>query len=272
MEDTIDLYADSANMNLINICKPLLNMGWYLDNDGKLKTPTKIATNIPWIFASQDDTRKCDLWHGVFFNVFGWLPSACLSCWKVVVRPKTLEDLFNLHEMQKEMGLSSKCGIEVRDTVFGLYGGYFYADTQVQGAMIYEEVAREVQKRLAEGTPVIFKRGCTEFEHKYGDSANWQDHVTEEQIHMERRLDRFLETHEKIPQPEVVKHSIYKRWIEYAYSHGDPTYRKFTGGKDLFTPYRTYNDAVPEILYGQENHDPERGAGAEHEEPPGPPA
>ncbi len=245
MEESIDLYSQSANLNLINICKPLLDSGWYLDTDGKLKSQSKIATNMPWVFAAQDDYRKCNLWHGVFFNVFGWLPSPCLECWKVVVRPTTLKDLFELHEIQKDLGLSSKCGIEVRESVCGLYGGYFYADSMDEGKVIFLEVQKEIEQRFSDKTaPVILKRGCTEFEHHFGDSKNWDNKVTNHQIMMEKKLDRFIETHEKIAQPQVVKDAIYKRWIEWAYAAGDKTYQQFTGGQNLYTPYRVYNDQV----------------------------
>lgn len=259
----MDLYALSKDMNLVNICQPLFNSGWYLDTDGKIKTPSKIATNIPWVFVEQEDARKCNLWHGIFFNVFGWLPSACLECWKVVVRPQTVSDLFELHEIQMDMGLFSKCGIEVRESVCGLYGGYFYNDSLDQGYTVQAEVKKEVTKRLEHEAPVILKRGCTEFEHKYGDSYYWESHVSDKQIYMERRLDRFIETHEKTAQPQVVKESIYKRWIEFAHASGDISYKKFTDGKPLYTPYRTYNDVKKD--YGADDTDLQRYAWSEHE-------
>jgi len=244
----VDLYTYSKDGNLLNICQPLIDRGWYLDTDGKIKTPTRIATATPWIFAAQDETRKCGLWHGVFFNVFGWLPSACLECWKVVVRPQTLQDLFNLHELQMQMGLSSKCGIERRQSVCGLYGGYFYTDSLEQGKHIYKEVEKRVKEKLEQDAPIILKRGCTEFEHKFGDSYYWENHVSSGQIELERRLDRFIETQEKIAQPSVVKEAIYKDWIEFAHSSGDPTYKNFTDGQPIYPPYRTYDP------YEDENH------------------
>lgn len=240
MEESINLYDHVKCHNLINICKPLIKQGYYLDLDGKLKSESRVATDMPWVFCRQDDSRRCNLWHSVFFGVFGWLPSQCLECWKVVVRPKTLQDLFELREVQRNLELSSKCGIEVRETVHGLYGGYFYCDSKDQGFEVLKVVREEISKNLKNEAPAFLKRGCTEFEHKFGDSLNWEEHVTEQQIAVEKKLSCFIDTRERIEQPQVVKDSIYKRWIEWAYQNGDPTYSLYTGGKPLYEPYRTY--------------------------------
>lgn len=248
MQDTsINLYDHVCTQNLINICKPLINQGYYLDMDGKLKCASRVATDMPWVFCRQDDSRKCNLWHGIFFNVFGWLPSPCLECWKVVVRPKSLKDLFELREVQRDMELSSKCGIEVRDSVHGLYGGYWYCDSIGHGKQVWAAVKKEVDSRLSADTPVMLKRGCTEFELKFGDSANWEEHVNEQQIYMEKKLSCFIDTKERIEQPDVVKEAIYKKWIEYAHANGDSTYRLFTDNKPLYAPYRTYHDEVEDV-------------------------
>lgn len=250
MEESIDLYDHVCTQNLINICRPLINQGYYLDHDGKLKAVSRVATDMPWVFCRQDDSRRCNLWHGVFFNVFGWLPSPCLECWKVVVRPKTLQDLFELREVQRTLELSSKCGIEVRETVHGLYGGYFYCDSKEDGLLVYETVKKEIKENLKNETPVLLKRGCTEFEHKFGDSSKWEEHITNQQVYMERKLGCFIDTKERIEQPQVVKESIYKRWIEWAYQNGDSTYILYTGGKPLYPPYETYHD---ELDGGEDN-------------------
>jgi len=237
-----DFYSQIASYNVLELCKPLLDQGWYLDTDGKLRTMSKLSTNLPWVFAAQDETRKCGLWHGVFFGVMGMLPSSCLQCWKVVVRPKTLLDLFKLHKIQKEIGMPSKCGIEVREQVHGLYGGYFYNDSIEQGQRTYAQVRQEVDRNLAPDTKVILKRGCTEFELKFGDSSQWDSLVSDYQIEIERKLDCFVETRERVEQQGTIKHSVYKRWIDWAYAMGDETYLHFTEGRGLYPAVTTYHE------------------------------
>jgi len=236
-----DLYSQIASYNVLELCKPLLDQGWHLGTDGKLRATTRLATNIPWVFAVQDETRKCSLWHSIFFGVLGMLPSPCLGCWKVVVRPKTLADLFELHEIQKEMGIPSKCGIEVREQVHGLYGGYFYNDSPEQGQRVYEQVRDAVGERLAPDTKVILKRGCTEFEIKFGDSSQWDSLITDYQLEIETKLDCFIETRERIEQQESIRKSIFKRWIEWAHASGDETYLQFTDGRLLYPSVTTYH-------------------------------
>ena len=70
-----------------------------------------------------------------------WVPSKCMGCWKVVVRLKTLKQLFSLLQLQMRMGRPSKCGIEVRESVNGLYGGYFYNHSLEEGLECYSAVA-----------------------------------------------------------------------------------------------------------------------------------
>ena len=243
MSECIDLYNQIKNQNLVAVCKLLLENGFYLGTDGKLKSEARVATNLPWVFARHDETRKCNLWHSVFFNVFGWLPSPCLDCWKVVIRPRSLADLFKVRDMQHEMELSSKCGIEVRESVHGLYGGDWYCDSLEQGKSILQEVIDDA-RALKIDAPVFLKRGCTEFEFKFGDSASWDDVVTESQRFMEKKLSNFIDTSERIAQPDVVKDSIYKRWIEFAFANGDPTYAQFTNGEPLYAPYRLYGSSM----------------------------
>lgn len=262
-EEAINLYSQIANLNLVSLCQPLIKQGWYLDFDGKLKCVSRVATDMPWIFAKQDDSRRCNLWHGIFFNVFGWLPSPCLECWKVVVRPKTVRDLFELHEIQKEFELSSKAGIEVRPSVPGLYGGYFYCDSKDHGLKVFESVKEEIYRRL-DNASVILKRGCTEFEHKFGDSSEWENHISEQQIFLEKKLSCFIETSERIEQPQVVKEAIYKKWIEWAHQSGDNTYLLFTANTPLYPPYRTYHE---EMLHDKESKYNEGDFGVEHQGP-----
>lgn len=247
MDKVIDLYSDVKSFNPIELCRPLIDKGWYLDTDDRLKAPSKPAIDIPWVFAVQDDSRKCNLWHGIFFNLLGLLPSPCLQCWKVVVRPQTLEDLFELHEIQKEMGWPSKCGIEIRRTVCGLYGGYFYTDSKPQGQKMWSFVRHEVDQRLWPETSVILKRGCTEFEHHFGNSAKWDELIDDNQIYTEKKLDSFIDSNERLEQPKIVKRAVFNRWIEWAFRSGDMTYLKFTGNKSLVPGYKTYHEETVEL-------------------------
>ena len=254
--------------DVVKMLQPLIDEGshYYRLEDGKAKI--KLATiphNTPWIQAKGMPGLNCLLWHSILFDrVVPYLPfkekfvpRGCQSCWKVVVKPRTLQQLFNLHEMQKRLDLPSKAGIENRPSVPGLYGGYFYNRSLEAGRYCYEIVKTAMleNEHLAplvdevdehgKTTRIILKRGCTEFEHLLGDSSKWE--VTPEQEFIEELINQYIiDENASIRQPDQFIWNIKRRWIEFAWEHGDPTYARYTGGKPLYPSYVTYHQ--PEIL------------------------
>lgn len=237
-------YEELASFNKIRVIQKILQAGYAFNMEGKLEAPRKVmATNTPWVFARQDENRHCEVWHRIWFGLLNLLPSPCLECWKVVVRPKTLRDLFRLREIQVEMNRPSKCGIEIRDTVNGHYGGYFYCDSKNEGLLRWAEVKKMVDARMDNETPVILKRGCTEFEAEFGDSARWEEHVTDEQRDFEQFLVDLMPYDSNPPQMDLIKPDVMQRWIEFAWDRADPTVTDFTpDGGPLHAPYTKYHN------------------------------
>lgn len=252
--------------------KPLIERaGWrWREADGKIHAQLKPSViETPWHHVKSDYRLKCGMWHQIMFDLVGaalpngqkFVPSKCQSCYKVVVRPKTLTQLFALKDLQENMNCPCKCGIERRDTVHGLYGGYFYNVGLKEGLDKYQMVKDAVlnNKYLGEeiADNVILKRGCTEYEHACGDSDKWE--VTDAQLHVEGLLERWLITDDtEVVQPIKLIHHVHRRWIEWAYACGDQTYALFTGGKPLYPAYKTYHhiklDEVGNIINSEINN------------------
>jgi hypothetical protein len=172
-----------------------------------------------------------------------WVPSDCQGCWKVVVRPPTLLALFALEHLQKRLDRPSKCGIEVRESVHGLYGGYFYNLSLEDGRECYAAVraAVDADELLGPDVPVLLKRGCTEYELEAGPSDEWK--VTPDQERAEAEIKRlFVSDHNFSAQPDHLVTRVHRKWIEFAYAAGDETYKHFTNGEPLFPPYVTYHE------------------------------
>ena len=131
--------------------------------------------------------------------------------------------------------MPSKCGIEERPIVHGLYGGYFYNDSLEEGLECYEKVCDAVDM------PISLKRGCTEFELACGNSRTWE--VTDSQLGFEDMVDRcvvkYPEDHAR--QSFHAIQGVHRSWIEWAYAHGDKTYLEYTDGWPLYTPPATYH-------------------------------
>jgi len=246
-KDRKNLYLRLDKLNLIKKLQPLLGKSYHLRiEDGKfVPNNPAMADGAPWVYVQTTDDARCDIYHRVFFNILKHVPSYCRECYKVVVRPRNLVELFDLYEYQREMGVPCKCGIERRPTTSSLYGGYFYNRGLDAGKECYARVREQTDKHLSKETPVILKRACTEFEigpDAFGPSDEWPD-CTAEEIDMENYImAHFPRVGYGTPQPDHVTADVMMEWIGHAYRYGDPTYSEFTDGSPLFPPYVTYHE------------------------------
>ncbi len=138
-----------------------------------------------------------------------------------------------LLKIEERLDVYSKCGVEVRKYVSGLYGGYFYIDNAEEGQDRYRQIRKLVDDNLSEKVAVILKRGCTEYEMQYGRSDMW-GFPDEKQLMKEKKIDEMyvVENHD-LPQSDFLKAKAILGWIEFAFEHGDETYKQFTGGQTL---------------------------------------
>jgi hypothetical protein len=191
--------------------------------DGKIHASMVKMLHYPYVFANQSEDRDCTFKHHILFDVIfeqGMVPSKCFDCWKVVVAPKTYEDLVRLYEFQKGFGKPCKCGVEGdREMSSRLYAGYFYNDSFEGGVECWKKVS-------ALGMPTILKRGCTEFEMACGPSDKWE--IKPGQLEIEEAADRmFVRDGKKMfMQKPYERAEILKEWVRCAHRWGDMTYLK----------------------------------------------
>jgi len=232
-----NLYLYLSKLDLITPLEPLLSTRKARITGGNW--------NTPWIYTCPDDKARCNLYHRVFFDALHHIHSYCRDCYKVVVRPRTIIELFDLYELEKNIGSPCKCGREVRETTSSWYGGYFYNRGKQAGLEKYKEVRELVNEQLSPETPVILKRACTEFEigdGSKGPSDKWPDITWEER-------EWELEYEALFPsgaiggrQPVGVQAYVMRRWIHYAFTKNDQSYKQLTGGNPLIPPYVTYHE------------------------------
>lgn len=271
-----------VNADILEKGKALFAQGFSIrprDNKIAPAVPGK-SFNVPWVYVCPDDSKDCGFWHQVIFDTYGLFPLGCLDCWKVVVRPKTVKQLFALHEYQDSEYKYSrtkngtpagycKCGIELRKYVHGNYGGYFYNSSLEEGLQCYEKVRADITKYIGADISVTLKRACTEYELKYGDSSRWEELLEKgsyedkdgnvitvppldvlkqkiEAIKLNVSMtaeDMQAEEGYNVQQPGYVKIHVMRSWLERAYDVGDPTALEFNeGGKLYYTPPVTYHN------------------------------
>lgn len=265
--------------NIIRAFRPGFASGRYYirPDDQKITQFTTIATGdegevYPWIHIRPDPTRFCRFYQDVF-TYMGFIHSRCLNCWKVVIKPRTVWQLIDLHELlaTKMARHYSKCGIERRKYVHANYGGYIYcnilAEAKARHAEIRDEIAQtpSLASLLKERDPegrlknVIIKRYCTEFELKAGDSAEYKRPPIADRIEAKMK-ERFDLPVQEVPQPEELKEEIMANWIEFAWERDDPTAALCNDGP-LYTPPRVYHDPETEEKDDDEEKGTKKGTG-----------
>lgn len=243
--------------------------GWYISRaTGKITAgqPIGISTEINWIHPNPDQDRCCQVYR-VMAETLKFVPSRCMDCWKVVVKPSTVYELMNLYAAQKKFVENHigkdrfcKCGIETREYVHYNYGGYFYTDSKKQGLYRYGQVRKMVDK-INPKIPVILKRYCTEYELEFGPSNEYERPKGSDELekHFLDAIDLESIGDNPMQTKFIIEHNI-RKWMEFAWGRGDPTVTMFNDNEPLFRPSVTYHDRYADVeeeliqKYGGDKH------------------
>jgi hypothetical protein len=230
--------------------KPLLDSGrWSFTADGKIARKREGGAYVtPWVKVRRCPKRQCTRHHRVLFRLFGVIPRFCFDCYKVVVRPRSVVELFKLLEVFRGFPehLACKCGLELRDYVPALYGGYVYSLGIDEGRELHRLVGDAVAEQISPDVPVILKRACTEFELEYGDSEKWRYRPGW------RLCEQWVDDHFRFParapdQPDFVQVSVMNNWFRHAHGAGDMSYLILNGGEAIHNPSVTYKREGEEL-------------------------
>jgi len=211
---------------------------------GKFLVRDQLGCDVNWVHQKIAKDRQCKKWK-MYFNIYHFIPENCHKCFKIVVRLKTLKDLFKMRELQQRLDYFSKCGPENRKIVPALYGAYWYCPIKegLRGARkLHAEIQAEITKVSPEDTVAILKRGCSEMELSKGASDTWVYSLNDAKL--ELLLESLFEVEESLDGlPKYVEHHVLRKWIEWAYEHGDETYLDYVS-KPLIAPAVTYHDSA----------------------------
>jgi len=239
------------------------NSLWWNEDDKIDIVGKKMVPRDDFILVRTHPDHRCMWWHDIWFPCYGIIPTSCQTCWKVVCKPRKLPQLFALLDLMLNKDTKPcKCGIERRESVSGLYGGYFYNDSLEEGrerynsvkkAMLEDEVLAPLLDEVNDQgfpTRLILKRACTEYEIRVHSKQNiehrrsdeWE--ITPEQLELEERLNASYAVAESKNRGQTtdLKAHIIATWIEFAASNGDDTYLQYTGGQPFYPKYITYHE------------------------------
>lgn len=223
-DDLITPIAEDINAGVFRVTKD-----WKLAH--RIEDLPSIKT--PWIFSGTDTGRCCKRWM-LYFSKYGIISRNCFNCWKTVTRPRNVNELFKLLDLQtklKDEGQNSKCGIERRPVASwkNFYGGFWYNPLEdgLEGARENtKKIVEAIRNEIAEDFPVILKRACTEMELAAGPSNEWT--LPAWQKGKEDAMDALFEIPEPNNyQPFWVKNYIKRQWLEYAFENQDSYAKEF---------------------------------------------
>lgn len=175
----------------------------------------------PWIYVKYYTKGNCILWSRMFYDMVvkqlpkkkRFIPSPCMECYKVFIRPETWKEFMEVYERMQPLELSSKCGIERRDGVDALYGAYFYCRGLDSGLDVLDKVRANVSERA------FLKRACTEFERDFGHSDTWVKKPWQPGIEQEF-FSRIYINNFKHPQTDDEKKQMIQMWEKWAEKRG----------------------------------------------------
>jgi len=246
VENQRQMGGEYRKWNKLDILTPMNSMmhqGYHINAEtGMICIKRAHGFQTPWVHVVQTPTKRCGIDHQIKFEKFGFIPPRCLQCWKVVVMPRTLKELFQLEQVEYVLQRPSKCGIEVRNYTPRHYGGYFYNDSVEEGRECYEVVREAVNDMISPEVGVILKRGCTEMEMKCGNAGFW--HITPEHLELDQIIEDRVENSAAISskQADYVVAHVKNEWMKWAFSHGDMTYKEFNGGMNMFPDYQYFHE------------------------------
>lgn len=140
-------------------------------------TDAEIAGKPRQIFRGTPGDRWKDahpggcLRHMEVFKRFKVIPRYCFDCYKVLVTPRSIVELFKLLVLFERMVLpldnTRKCMVEARHDCSGAYKGFVYCRGMDEGNEVRKIVRKLVSEEISPQVQVTLKRGCSEYAHVY---------------------------------------------------------------------------------------------------------
>lgn len=244
-----------------NILAPIIHRikagAFEISVDHKIHLDGSILPERPWLAHMPDLERLCGKWKEIYFTYYSIIPEGCRNCWKIMFKPATVTELFQLRDLQASMDISSKCGIETRGFTGnrGGYAAFWYVplNAGLKGAReMHSLIDAKIQARFGrEGKRVVnLKRGCTEMENytlkMLNVGSNKWDEIAKKMSMNEK--EALLET--IFVDPPIVTNApgfcdinTEQLFLDFAFENGDLTYLEHTGGIPHMDPLVFYEDS-----------------------------
>lgn len=251
--------------DVVGKLQPFVNrheIGYDFIGDEWLQMHETKETNTPWLVHKRSKGQLCHIFHTTYFGIFGCVPELCFKhCWKLAacnkgvkddqVQQLCMRDVLDIEELQQELDLPSKCGMDRRDYTQNIWGSFWYTSSLDEAKEKYP-IIRDGLDKIDPNINLVIKRSCTEFELAIGPSDTWDD-MERPWSEKEDVLNDWILRQDSQPehQHELIKRNVKIKMLQWAYKHGDNTYRLFNEGNDLVMrfPKEDNKSIVPSITY-----------------------
>ena len=184
--------------------------------------------------------------HIEVFNKLNIIPKYCFDCYKVVIEPRTVIELFKLMMVLEKIKLPKdnirKCIVEGRPQASGTYKGLIYCKGIEEGNDMLKTFQEVISEEISKNIPVTLKRGCTEYTSTYPEYARVENGTVsmeykEEWQELEDLADKQMVINKPSPASFSYNHPTYTpiesltmlSWLTYAASIGDTSYLNISG-------------------------------------------
>ncbi|MEW6330083.1 MAG: hypothetical protein AB1560_01350 [Pseudomonadota bacterium] len=193
--------------------------------------------------------------HLAVFGKFGVIPRYCFDCYKVLIEPRNVVELFKLLMVFEKLTLPNdntrKCMVEGREDCSGTYKGFIFCRSKEEGKEVRNNVRAQVSDAISREVPVTLKRGCSEYARAYpaysptkpgavamNYNNDWQAH----EDYFDKNFVFVENTSEFSGAAQVTANAdnndtryspaeifAMRYWLSYAATIGDTSYLKISG-------------------------------------------
>ena len=204
--------------------------------------------------------------HMALFKHFNIIPKYCFNCYKVIIEPRTVIELFKIMVIFEKVVFPNdntrKCLVEGRPQITGTYKGMVYCRSIEEGEEMIQLLQPILSDEVSNNIPIALKRGCSEYALSYPAYAQIKQGATpmeykSEWQEYEDRADKSAVVN-KIPNAKDTHNSpayvlddykVMLTWLKYAATIGDNSYLKISGatlqpfqGLTRPTPFQSLGD------------------------------
>ena len=224
--------SDNNVKNFFKVCNNII-----------LKNIDKLKSTETQIYRRNEINLNCDR-HFDVFNNFNVIPKYCFACFKVLIEPNNVMELFKLYIVFDNLNLKNnntrKCMLELRPNISGAYKGYIYCSSLNEAYEVQNQVDAILKKKIKASIVISVKRGCSEFGVAYPEykkinknentlmkyNEKWKEKENLTDIYRNEKNILTKKTLQKSLKGVTVSDVLIMRnWLGYAKKIGDLSYK-----------------------------------------------